>query len=80
MKCRRMHLGCLLNLFPGAEWLPGDTSSPSPATPLTEIWAFGSFRRPDLRPRERGDGNKGGQLRKRGAVYSREFVVGGATN
>lgn len=30
MKCRRIHLGCLLNLFPGAEWLPGDTSSPSP--------------------------------------------------
>lgn len=30
MKCRRIHLGCLLNLFPGAEWRPGDTSRPSP--------------------------------------------------
>lgn len=30
MKCRQIHLGCRLNLFPGAEWLPGDTSSPSP--------------------------------------------------
>lgn len=24
MKWRQIHLGCPLNLFPGAEWLPGD--------------------------------------------------------
>lgn len=27
MKCRQIHLGCLLNLFVGAEWLPNDRSS-----------------------------------------------------
>lgn len=27
MKCRKIHLGCLLNLFVGAEWLPNDRSS-----------------------------------------------------
>lgn len=49
MKCRQIHLGCLLNLFPGAEWLPGDTSSPvTGATPLPEIWAFSSFRDPEI--------------------------------
>lgn len=27
MKCRQIHLGCPLNLFVGAEWLPSDRSS-----------------------------------------------------
>lgn len=42
------------------------------------VWLVPRSR--DLRSRERGDGNKDGQLRKRGAVYSRGSVVGGAAN
>lgn len=75
MKCRQIHLGCLLRLFPGAEWLPGDTSGPSPEQRRSRKSAR-SARSAIRRFTERGDGNKDGRLRKRGAVYSRGLVVG----
>lgn len=80
MKCRQIHLGCPLNLFPGAEWLPGDASSPSPerrAHRNLGVWLISGSG--DLWTSKRGDGNKDGQLRKRRAVYDGGFLVGGAT-
>lgn len=78
MKCRQIHLGCPLNLFPGAEWLPGDTSSPSPERRTRRnlpVWLI--LRSGDLWPGECGDGNKDGQLGKRRAFCDGGFLVGG---
>lgn len=65
MKCRQIHLGCLLNLFVGTEWLPSDRSSLSLkhlALGNLRIWLIRHFR--DLWLSICRGGNKDRQLRK----------------
>lgn len=82
MKCRQIHLGCLLNLFVGAEWLPNDGSSLSlkhPAHGNLGIWLIRHFR--DLWLSICWGRNKDRQLRadpeECWTVYYSGFVVNG---
>lgn len=64
MKCRQIHLGCLRNLFVGAEWLPNDRSSLSlkhVAHGNLRIWLIRHFK--DLWLSICWDENKERQLR-----------------